>query len=210
MSTELGISRLIDSEAPSTAYDNQVIAACEALDRQFQEIYHATLECIILPAIQSITNEDLIDHLAYQLHVDAYDATRPIEFKKELVMQSLPWHMTKGTVQCVQDVIDAYYSGGAAIHEWYQYRSPLPPNYPTDDPGGAGTWHDRYRFRIMVDQAVIPPSEEAAMLALVDKYKPVSRWIEALIYSKLSTCLIYWAGASHTWHRVDSDAPSYP
>jgi P2-related tail formation protein len=232
----------------------------------------------------------LVDILAWQFSVDSYDASADLEFRKNLVQQSIIWHKTKGTVALVEHVLNTYWPGGAWISEWFDYKLPLPPNYgdpalagtftaanvnpgtntftysgavngtevaftnaagtlPTPivsgqiyfivnatattfqistDPGGApldiqnqgtGTnnvytrtnaWHDRYRFRIMVDQAVITPALEAQAVDLINRYKPVSRWLEELIYIQPPSELnIYWAGVSLPWHRITSLAPDY-
>src|SRR5215471_590292 len=271
MSSILRSAKLIEICPPSISYDAQVQSASQAFDAQMWEIIDDTGQVVMIPNIMGLTDSTLVDVLAWQFHVDFYDATKDLEFRKRLVQMSIIWHKTKGTVQLVEDVINTYFPGIAYLQEWYQYRSPLPPNYgdpalagtftaaqvnsgsdtitfsgmvngnevafanpsgslptpiepmriyyvvgatgttfqvaliPNGDPlniqnPGSGTnsvfkrtnaWHDRYRFRIMMNQQVVDPDVEAQMLTLIDRYKPVSRWPEAVVRPEYSLLDIY-------------------
>jgi P2-related tail formation protein len=291
MSSILRGTRLIELCTPSISYDRQVQAASTAFDEEMWEIIDDTGQVVMIPNIMGLTDSKLVDVLAWQFHVDFYDVTRDLEFRKNLVQMSIIWHKTKGTVALVEEVLHTYWPGGAWITEWFDYKSPLPPNYA--DPTLAGTfvptavnistntitfsgivnaeeveftstgalptplvagriyfvvnatgttfqvslnpagmvlnildqgtgthslyqrspaWHDRYRFRIMVDQAIISSAQEAEAVELISRYKPVSRWLEDIVYiqppSELS---IFWAGVSLPWHRITSLQPTnYP
>lgn len=188
MSSVLRGSHLIESCPPSISYDRQVQSASAAFDQEMYSVIDDTGQVVMIPNIMSLMDPTLIDVLAWQFHVDSYDATKSLDFRKTLVQQAIEWHRTKGTVALLQQVLDTYWPGGATLQEWWQYKSPLPPNYPTTG------WHDRYLFRIIVNQDVISPTDEAAVLDLIDRYKPVSRWCEAVIHSKASTGSLYAAG----------------
>jgi P2-related tail formation protein len=274
MSTTLRGSRLIENCTPSISYDNQVKAASTAFDNQMWEIIDDTGQVIMIPNIMHIDDPKLIDILAWQFHVDFYDPTRDLEFRKMLVQHSIIWHKTKGTPYMVNTVLDTYWRGGAHIEEWFTYKSPWPPQFPTinldtlagtfrdieidtagnkfmtamsalknDQPisfklgdpanalpaplventtyyvvnklalefqiaatqggapidiidagrgtnqiwaksygGGAGSWHERYKFRIIIDNNVIrDPQTVAQVLHLIDHHKPESRWPDQLI-----------------------------
>jgi P2-related tail formation protein len=189
MSTTLRGSNLIDSCTPSISYDSQVKAASTAFDKQMWEIIDDTGQVLFIPNIMGITDSNLIDILAWQFHVDLYDSTKPLEFRKSLVQNSIIWHRTKGTVQLVNDIINVYWPGGGYIQEWYQYYNPLPPNYP--DVG----WNNRYRFRVVRNNTIIPDSEVPALLDLISRYKPISRWPEGeTLDSTASTGTVYVSG----------------
>jgi P2-related tail formation protein len=290
MSTILRGSRLIDNCTPSISYDRQVQSASAAFDEQMFEIIDDTGQVVMIPNIMGLTDPNLVDILAWQFNVDLYDPTRDLEFRKNLVQQSIIWHKTKGTVTLVESVLDIYFPGAATLEEWFEYKTPLPPNYgdptlagtftaaqvnpgtntftysgaandtevaftnaagtlPTpivagqiyyivnatgttfqisSEPGGAvldiqnqgtGTnsiytrtnaWHDRYRFRVLIDQRIISNTDdENAMLALIDRYKPVSRWLEAVIRPRTSDCSIGWAGMTLRFIYRESEAPDY-
>lgn len=211
MSTILRTSKLIDDCAPSISYDEQVQAASGAFDNQMYEIIDDTGQVCFIPSIMQIYDETLIDILAWQFHVDFYDRTRDLEFRKNLVQMSIQWHITKGTYQLVQDVLDTFWPKGATLTEWFDYYDPLPVGldpltppaipYPTMQsppivPAPPGTsWHDRYRFRIYVNPlVVITPSDEQAVLNLINAYKPVSRWCEGVFRARTSQANIGWCG----------------
>jgi P2-related tail formation protein len=142
----------------------------------------------------------LIDVLAWQFHVDAYDASKTLEFRKMLVQESIQWHVTKGTVALLQHVLDTYWPGGATIQEWFDYKSPLPPNYPTTG------WHQRYLFRIFVNADVIAPTDEAAVLELIARYKPISRWCEEVVRGRPSYAFAYAIGYAQFYTTRQSSA----
>jgi P2-related tail formation protein len=299
--TRLRTAQLIDLCTSSISYDRQVQAGCQAFDRQMYEIIDDTGQVIMIPSIMGLTDSTLVDILAWQFHVDFYDHTKDLTFRKQLVQNAIVWHMTKGTVALVQWVLDTYFPGGATIQEWYEYMNPLPPNYPTVNadtqvatfaasqvdvagdrfliaatglanndqvrfvaggfavtgrlpspllPGlfywvinavdpifqvspsrggsavdildqgagnnneiwkrGIGNWHDRYRFRILVDEAIIPPDKQAYALKLINAYKPVSRWLDGFVRQVVSECDIGWAGMVLRFIYRESEAPSYP
>lgn len=168
-----------------------------ALDIQFREAIEAIPENLIKPVIRSLNYSDLVNLLGYEFHVDFFDPLDTLDRRRNLVADSIVWHQKKGTVALVQEVLDYWYPGGATLEEWFDYMAPFPPNYPIDDPGGLGTWHDRYRFRITIDQMVIKPEDEAQATKIIERYKPISRWPEAFYRVKKSALEdIYWAGLS--------------
>ena len=282
MSTTLRKSKLIENCTSSISYDAQVKSACEAFDQQMYAIIDDTGQVVMIPNIMKLTDSKLVDILAWQFHVDFYDPTRDLEFRKRLVQMSIVWHKTKGTVALVEEVLNTYWPGGAWLQEWFEYPSwgevygtftpanvnpsqnriqaagqplvngdqiwfvtgtagavlpvpldetlfyyvinasanniqmaltpggaavdittsgtgtntigkripgtDLPPNYP--HPG----WHDRYRFRVMLNEdVIITPEDEVAVLKLIDRYKPVSRWPDGIVHphpSKLNEIFI--------------------
>jgi P2-related tail formation protein len=295
MSSYLRATHLIDLCTSSISYDRQVQAACKAFDEQMFEIIDDTGQVIMIPNIMNIDDENLINILAWQFHVDFYDTTKDLEFRKRLVQMSIVWHKTKGTLDLVQEVIDTYWPGGAHIEEWFDYKWPFPPNYPTSPPdtlvaqfGSAGvnvtlnrfditahgltnnqvirftanagarlpatviagvwyyvrnatannfqigvmttgplvvltdvgngvmnvwlratgpSWHDRYKFRIQLDEDVITPEETQAVLSLIDRYKPVSRWCEGIFRALVSQCDIGVTGMLLRFIYRESDHP---
>jgi phage tail P2-like protein len=202
MSTILRGSRLIQNCTPSISYDAQVQSACESFDYQMYEIIDDTGQVVMIPNIMNITDEKLVDILAWQFHVDFYDLTRDIEFKKRLVQMSIIWHKTKGTVSLVEEVINTYWPGSAYLQEWFEYMNPLPPNYPT-----APGWHDRYRFRVVINEGVITNADdEAQVMELIDRYKPVSRWPESITHPTHGIMLAYVAAVARIFVNRQSKA----
>jgi hypothetical protein len=273
MSTLLRGSSLIENCTPSISYDAQVQSASTAFDRQMYEIIDDTGQVVMIPNIMGLTDSNLVDILAWQFHVDFYDPTKDLEFRKQLVQLSIIWHKTKGTVDLVNQVLGMFYPGPPPpyVQEWWEYFNPLPPNFPTlqadeqaatflpdevdavndkflivagaltngmaiyfkvgsgagfllptpivagthyyvinwlptqfqisatlngpplnltgvgngtneiwDVGVAGGSWHNRYRFRVIIDNAVIPDTEVPAIINLIQYFKPISRWPEGL------------------------------
>ena len=211
MSTFLTNAKTIDNCTISISYDKQVISACPAFDYQMLQIVDETGQVIMIPNIMNIEDSNLINILAWQFHVDFYDQTRDLEFRKTLVQISIIWHKTKGTYALVQDVLDLYWPGGATLTEWFDYEDPLPPARPPDSTGPLPepNWHDRYRFRIYVDEQIIKPADEQAVLNLINHYKPLSRWCEGIYRARASQVNIGWYGMMLRFVIHTSEAPDY-
>ena len=287
MSTVLRGSQLIDNCTPSISYDRQVQSGCLAFDNQMYEIIDDTGQVVMIPNIMGLTDSNLVDILAWQFHVDFYDPTKDLDFRKQLVQLSIIWHKTKGTVDLVNQVLAMFYPGPPPpyITEWFQYFNPLPPNFPqvqadelmatfrpvdvdlthstiflagtlqdgmpvilqlattgntlpaplvagttyyvanwtlqpfpsfqlaataggapitltsqgTGDHNevwnhsiGGGNWHNRYRFRVIIDGTVIPQSEVPMIIDLIAAFKPISRWPEGIaVESEPSAGAVY-------------------
>ena len=132
MSSTLRGSYLIDNCTTSISYDKQVQAASTAFDEQMWEIIDDTGQVVFIPNIMGLTDSNLVDILAWQFHVDFYDPTKSLDFRKQLVQLSIIWHKTKGTVDLVNQVLAMFYPGPPPpyIVEWFNYFNPLPPNFP--------------------------------------------------------------------------------
>jgi P2-related tail formation protein len=225
MSTLIRASKLIDNCTPSISYDPQVKSACESIDRQCYEIIDDTGQIIMIPNIMGLTDETLVDILAWQFHVDFYDKTRDLEFRKRLVQMSIIWHKTKGTVALVEEVINTYWPGSAYLEEWFDYKNPLPPGLdpltapaipystiqsPPIAPPVVPSWHDRYRFRVVINDAIVDPEVEAQVMTLIDRYKPISRWPEPNLRPRASSTSVYVAGYALIFTTRISNAPPIP
>jgi hypothetical protein len=47
-----------------------------------------------------------------------------------------------------------------------------------DFASAGGNWHNRYRFRVIIDNTVIPDTEVSAIINLIQYFKPITRWPE--------------------------------
>lgn len=75
---------------------------------------------LIYPAIDSL-NEQLIDYLAVQMHVDDYDKAAPLSVKQKQVKMSFILHRLRGTKYAVETAVNMIYSGGR-VKEWFEYN----------------------------------------------------------------------------------------
>ncbi len=153
---------LLDLLPQSLKSDPNVEALAKSLDPEIQAVSAAIAECILLARIDELP-EDVIDLLAWQLHVDLYDPGLSIEKKRALVQSSIILHRQKGTPAAVEAAAQIVF-GRSWIDEWYQY-------------GG-----DPYYFRVNVEAREQGASE--ADLALLDQlvtaYKNTRSWLEVV------------------------------
>lgn len=105
---------------PILKEDKTVSAIAKVLQKYLDENYEYIKRLNILANIDEITNEDLIDHLAYQFHVDFYDQSLGIEKKKELVKRSILHHRRKGTPWAIDDLLSRAFDT-SHVKEWFEY-----------------------------------------------------------------------------------------
>ena len=110
-------------------------------------------------------DEATLDVLAYDLHVDWYDYSYPIEVKRRTIRDSIQVHRRLGTKYAVEKALGAVYPG-TKVEEWFEY-------------GG-----DPYKFRVVIGatEAGITADRQAAVLDRVRFYKNLRSHLEAISY----------------------------
>ena len=112
----------IDLLALQTAYmqqDPTTKAMCAAITPQLQGVADKVATCLILQRVDEL-DEDVLDELAWELHIDWYDATAQIDVKRKLIKNSDAVHSYAGTPYAVEQVLNDYYDD-AMIQEWFEY-----------------------------------------------------------------------------------------
>lgn len=122
---------LLSLQTQQMQKDPTTIALCSALQPLFSQLPEETKAVIIYARIDTL-NDSLLDELAWQFHIDTYDAYAPIEAKRRLIKQSIQIHAYKGTVYAVRTALQATF-GRAVVNEWFKY-------------GG-----EAYHFRVDID-----------------------------------------------------------
>lgn len=153
---------LLDLLPQSLKSDPDVEALAKALDPEMQAVSAAVIECILLARMDELP-EDVIDLLAWQLHVDLYDPGLSLEKKRALVRLSITLHRQKGTPAAVKTAARIVF-GRSWIEEWFEY-------------GG-----DPYHFRVHVEarEQGVSEADLALLDKLVDAYKNTRSWLEAV------------------------------
>ena len=111
--------KLEDIMPSSLTGDQNVLDTARSLDEEMRLVTGATREALILPRLDEL-DERIIDMLAWEYHVDFYELADTPEKKRNLVRDTIMWHMKKGTkyaiVKSLENLgIDAEYSN------WYEY-----------------------------------------------------------------------------------------
>lgn len=121
---------------------------------------------LIYPAIDSL-NEQLIDYLAVQMHVDEYDDTENLDVKRQQIKQSFLLHRLKGTKYAVQKAVSTVYQS-AKVEEWPEYSG------------------EPYHFRVT---GITAPMNETKtinkLVRLINAYKNTRSWLDYVQFNRL-------------------------
>lgn len=154
--------------------DAQVIAACSALEGELQAVSTAVDEIMIVSKLDTLPAE-VIDHLAWQWHVDFYEDSLALVIRRALVKKSIPWHRRKGTKAIVQEYVSTVLSNGV-VTEWFDY-------------GGSP-----YHFRVQTDEIITDATVYERLTSVINAVKNVRSWLDALIVNRSWNGKIYVGG----------------
>ncbi|AKL95025.1 putative phage tail protein [Clostridium aceticum] len=152
--------KLIDILPPNFKNDPDILAASKALDDEFVLLIDEVKNCILLPRIDELGSE-LIDLLAWELHVDFYDTSLSLEKRRQLVKNSLKWHKRKGTPSAVEEVITTAFDN-AWIEEWLEY-------------GG-----EPYHFRIKTEALIEDAQKLNQIFKAINSVKNTRSWLDSI------------------------------
>ena len=164
---------------PILLKDSKYRAVEELLNRLFEELLDKTVAEVIYPRIDQIEDEELLDLLGWQFHIEGWDLAKSIEEKRKLVKSAIELHRYKGTPYAVKKVLEALGLIGK-VKEWFEY-------------GG-----EPYRFKIDLSSVnrEITPELRDKLIELINEYKNERSWLEEIALSYLSKGLIYWTAGN--------------
>jgi phage tail P2-like protein len=110
---------IINILPPYLAQDKATRMALQGFDEELRKAVAKIANIAILPNINSLVDNLLLDLLAWQFHVDFYNPAMAINLKRQLITRSLEWHTRKGTKTAVEEVVKATLSD-AKITEWWE------------------------------------------------------------------------------------------
>lgn len=117
---DLGNLALREVLPPSIRDDSTIRAVADALDPESQDIY---LQITNLPYHPNLDNlpSRVIDLLAWQYHVDFYDAGADIAVRRARVASAITDHMLHGTREGVSRALETVFgAGNFTIVEWHE------------------------------------------------------------------------------------------
>lgn len=179
--------KLIDITPSSISQDKKIRALAEAFDNSL--LSYITLDSLqVLTNIENLTG-NVLDHIAYQLHVDNYDITDSDEIKREMILASVEIHRRKGTQWAVARAVETIFKS-VKVEEWFEY-------------GG-----EPYGFRVSGVTAPLTGSKDINRLAtLINDAKNKRSWLEYIQFRRIINATEYVAGALSINKRIviDSD-----
>lgn len=105
---------------PSLKEDENMLAIANAIQRELLETIKMARTTIIYGRIDELP-EEVLDILAYDLHVDWYDYSYPLEAKRAIIKSSTRVHKRLGTKYAVETALGALHPN-SYIEEWFQYN----------------------------------------------------------------------------------------
>lgn len=180
--TDIYNIRLLDIIPPNLRSDPDIIAASRAVDKEFALLVTAAQKCVILPNIDNASSE-VVDLLAFEFHVDFYDPALPIEIRREIVKNSIPWHIRKGTSSAVEELISLLFDEGI-VEEWFEY-------------GG-----DPYNFRVITNNASVTGEQAEEFIKALESVKNARSRLEVIIITMSENLNNYFAGVVYTGDRI--------
>ena len=104
---------------PNLLADENIKALIESIEPEFEKVKNEIINVLIYPRIDEL-NEEVLDLLAYQFHIEGYDLATSIEEKRNLIKKSIELHKYKGTKYAIEQVLKALGLEGQ-IKEWFEY-----------------------------------------------------------------------------------------
>lgn len=156
-------------------HDPKMIALAKAAADELLTVSGAVEKVLIYSRIDELP-EELVDILAYDLHVDWYDYSYPLEAKRDLLKSSMRVHKKMGTKYSIEKALSALYPE-SEVEEWFEYGG---------EPG---------HFRIVcgVTNSRITESYSDITQA-VKLYKRLSAHMDAIVYQAHIKDCVYAGG----------------
>lgn len=162
---------------PNLKQDPDIIAASKVIDKELLLVTIETDQCLFLPRLDSLDGA-ILDLLAWQMHVDFYDSTLPVETKRSLIKNSDRWHSYKGTPAAVEELITTLFDEGV-VEEWFEYSGV--PGY----------------FRVKTNNSAVTNEKAAEFIKALDSVKRKSAWLEKVVITQSEELPLYFAGITH-------------
>ena len=147
---------IADLMPDSISGDAEVSATARAIDPQLKIISEGVDLPLILAAIDTL-GEGVLEHLAAQYDLTAWDSAWPIDTKRAVLKTAIADKRKKGTRGAVQRAIEAV-APIATITEWWQTQSEMAPH--------------TFRIDVLQDGSAVDAETQADVIAQVNDAKP--------------------------------------
>ncbi len=170
---------------PPLKDDPEINALGRAIAEQLQVTARQIRQNIIYARIDEL-DEQTLDILAYDLHVDWYDYSYPIEVKRRTIKDSVKIHRRLGTKYAVETALGAVFPG-TRVEEWFEY-------------GG-----DPYTFRVIINATEngVTAAQQAAVLERVIFYKNLRSHLEAVRFKVEKKTTVHVGGFHSIGTRLE-------
>jgi len=162
--------------------DTKIKSIAGTITKELQKVSNNINQVLIYSRINELP-EELIDILAFDMHVDWYDYSYPIEVKRNILKSSVTVHKKMGTKYAVEKALRDVYKG-SRVEEWFDY--------------GGKPWH----FRVVINVDNSPDVEMEKVLKQVDSYKRFSAHLEYVKLERIRKAVVCVQAAKMVHVRV--------
>lgn len=153
-------NKTLDIVPQSISGDKTVRKLCQLLDKLLFPIDQAAKQSLIYSKIDTLPLE-VMDLLAWQLHVDSYDMAADDSTKRSMVKTAILDHRYKGTPWALTQAVRLVIPDGK-IKEWQDY-------------GG-----NPYRFKVTTEQGLSSAIHLQNLLRAIANSKNVRSWLDGI------------------------------
>ena len=173
---------------PPLKNDPEMNALGRVIAEQLQITARQIRQNIIYARIDEL-DEQTLDILAYDLHVDWYDHSYPIEVKRQTIKDSVKIHRRLGTKYAVETALGAVFPG-TRVEEWFEYDG------------------DPYTFRVIINATEngVTAAQQAAVLERVIFYKNLRSHLEAVRFKVEKKTAVHVVG----YHSIGTRLEVWP
>lgn len=109
----------ISKDLPESLKDDNVIDLAKVSDDFLHKIDALIERVLIYPNVDYL-DEELINHLGFQQHIENFSTDLPLISKRELVKNSFLIHKLKGTRWAIETTLQQFFGNGETP-EWFEY-----------------------------------------------------------------------------------------
>ncbi len=175
-------TKLLDLIPPNLRSDPDIIAASQAVDREFTALVNSIKNVLTFANVDGATS-DVVDNLASELRVAFYDSTLDLTTRRELVKNALLYNMIKGTPAVIENLATTLF-GDAQVEEWFDY-------------GGQP-----YHFRVLTVNSAVTNELADQFNDAVNAVKNLRSVLEAVIVIMSGEMNMYFGNVLHTGDNI--------
>lgn len=149
----------------SIADDEEVKALAKVITQKLLDI-NDSINSLLLWKDLSRYGDNVLLHLAWELHVDLYEEELSREIRERLIRSSILWHMKKGTVFSVKQALRTVFNTGD-VEEW--------PTY------GASPYHFRVRG---LTESLKDENKVFQLIQTIQRAKNLRSWLDSLEFER--------------------------
>ena len=178
---------LLGAAPESLTGDAECASLLGAMEKTFRRIAELTDRLILLPNIDRQPSE-VVDALAWHYHVDFYDASLPLETRRELVKNHNEWHRIKGTPAAVERIIQTVFGDGY-LREWFEAADMEP-----------------YTFEVHTTNATANTSQIERFIRAVGAVKNVRSHLTRIVIDDSIGGTVYTGAALQMYDKTEMEA----